>query len=64
ILWTGGAFGPEAGLIGIVALLLGGVATVIWVRHRYRVLRLCDHWAIYRPWRTRPVALDPLRPTP
>ena len=33
-LWTGGPFGPEAGLIGIGALLLGCVSILLWVRLR------------------------------
>ena len=31
-LWTGGAFGPEAGLMGIAAILVGSAATLWWVR--------------------------------
>jgi len=40
-LWTGGAFGPEGGLLGTVAMLVGSVAILGWVRWRTGKIALC-----------------------
>ncbi|MCK4801363.1 MAG: CPBP family intramembrane metalloprotease [Anaerolineales bacterium] len=34
-LWTGGAFGPEAGLLSTLIMILGILITLFWVRKRY-----------------------------
>lgn len=47
--WTGGAFGPEAGLIGLLAIVLGSILTVLWVRWRYGKIELQSRLAVYQP---------------
>jgi membrane protease YdiL (CAAX protease family) len=34
-LWTGGLFGPEAGLISVFAMLVGILLTIWWIKRRY-----------------------------
>jgi uncharacterized protein len=48
-LWTGGAFGPEAGLLGLCAILLGCGLIILWVRWQYGVVALQTDLADYPP---------------
>ena len=48
-LWTGGDFGPEAGLLGILAIILGCGLTALWIWWRYGSLSLRDSLAVYQP---------------
>lgn len=45
---TGGAFGPEAGLIGIIAILLGSLLTIWYVRQTRGKVRLWSELADYQ----------------
>lgn len=48
-LWTGGIFGPEAGLIGVSAIILGSLLTLFWVRWRYGKIELASRITHYTP---------------
>jgi membrane protease YdiL (CAAX protease family) len=48
VIWTGGAFGPEAGLLAIIANLAGGAAIIGWVRWRQGHAELLPAVAEYR----------------
>jgi len=54
VLWTGGAFGPEGGLVGILATALGCALVLLWVRWRYGKTHLQSHLAVYSPARVEP----------
>jgi uncharacterized protein len=47
--WTGGNFGPEAGYIGLLTIVLGSLLSVVYVRLRYGKVRLEESLAVYQP---------------
>lgn len=55
-LWTGGKFGPEGGLLGIFAVLLGTALIVLWIRHRQGSVDLeCSLTTYQYQEQTRPI---------
>ncbi len=55
-LWTGGPFGPEAGLLGIGAHLVGILALLVWVRLRRGKVVLLEELTepVFRQRKVRP----------
>ncbi len=47
-LLTGGAFGPEAGLIGILTMILGTLLTILYIRQTRGAVRLHTALAQYQ----------------
>jgi membrane protease YdiL (CAAX protease family) len=46
-LFTGGAFGPEAGLLGVAAMLIGAGLILWYIRSTRGKIELCDQLAVY-----------------
>jgi membrane protease YdiL (CAAX protease family) len=49
VLWTGGAFGPESGLIGLAAIALGCLLILAWIKLTRKNIRLQEELAIFTP---------------
>jgi hypothetical protein len=47
-LLTGGAFGPEAGLVGIFAILVGSILIMLYVRNTRGEVRMRTELAVYK----------------
>lgn len=48
---TGGAFGPEAGLIGVAALITRSILTVFWFKKRKGEIKISGRFSQYRSHR-------------
>lgn len=48
---TGGAFGPEAGVVGLAAMALGSVLILLWVRRTRGAAAFREDLAVYTPVR-------------
>ena len=48
-LWTGGAFGPESGLLAVIMILIGCGLILVWLKWRYKQLALPPEIAQYTP---------------
>ena len=54
--WTGGAFGPEAGLVGLAAMVAGSLLSVWWVKRTRGTVGFAPSLAEYQP--PAPTAAD------
>lgn len=45
---TGAAFGPEAGILGLLAMVIGSLLTLLWVRHYQKRITLKESLAFYQ----------------
>ncbi len=54
---TGGAFGPEAGVIGLLAIALGCWLTIMWVKRTRGSAKLLESLAIFKPQLGRKAAV-------
>jgi hypothetical protein len=51
---TGGAFGPEAGVVGILAILIGCALTVLYIKQTRGTVRWWTELSVYEPKTPRP----------